>query len=86
MSERRLRTQLTDALALIAAQRPDVHAIAIGKVSETGDTPHQRKYQRDQKVREGKRRDVERHPLVVELIERFGGTLGVIEIEDDKPY
>jgi len=82
VSERRLQSQLTGALALVAAQRPDVREIVIGKVQDTVDTPHQRKYQREQKVREGKRKDVERHPLVVELLERFGGTLGVIEIDD----
>jgi len=84
VSERRLQSKLADVQALIAAQRRDVRDIAIGKVQDASGTPHQRKYQRDQKGREAKRREVERHPLVVELIERFGGTLGVIEIDEDK--
>ena len=82
VSEQRLQAKLPAALALVAAQRPDVRDIVIGKVQDASDTPHQRKYQREQKVREGKRKDVERHPLVVELLERFGGTLGVIEVDD----
>jgi len=85
VSEKRLQAKLRDAVALVSAQRPDVSDVTIGKVQDTIDTPHQRKYQREQKVREGKRKDVERHPLVVELLERFGGTLGVIEVDDDKP-
>ena len=44
----------------------------------------ERRLERVRKVYEAKRRDVEKHPLVVELLERFGGTLGAIEVEDDR--
>jgi DNA polymerase-3 subunit gamma/tau len=84
VTTQRLMGRIKDIETLVSAQRPDVTRVEIGRVGEVANTPHQRRLERERKVYEAKRRDVEKHPLVVELLERFGGTLGAIEVEDDR--
>jgi len=80
ITERRLVAKLDVIESLVTAQRPDIRRIRVGKVEAIANTPHLRKSERQFQAQEQRRRDVERHPLVVELLERFGATLGPIEL------
>ncbi|MFO0745334.1 MAG: DNA polymerase III subunit gamma/tau [Myxococcota bacterium] len=83
VTEKRLLNGLKAIDELIRAQRPDVRSVRIIKVGKVEDTPRMRKNARDEAERENKRKDIERHPLVLEIMTRFGGTLAGIDIPSE---
>ncbi len=82
VTEKRLLAKLSDISSLVKALRPEVQQVRIGRVSAVANTPHMRRAERRSRAEEARRRDVEKHPLVLELIERFGATLSFVEVED----
>ncbi len=82
VTEKRLLSKLDDIAALVRALRPEVKQVRIGRVSTVANTPHMRRAERRTRAEEARRRDVEKHPLVLDLIERFGATLSFVEVDD----
>jgi len=82
VSEKRIQGAVRSIEELVRAQRPDVRALRVLKVDKVEDTPRMRKNARDEAARDQKRKDLEHHPLVLEIVQRFGGTLADVEIQD----
>ncbi len=47
------------------------------------DSPYQRRRGREEKARETLRKDLEAHPLVADIVNRFSGKLSYIELDDE---
>ncbi|MCC6621471.1 MAG: DNA polymerase III subunit gamma/tau [Deltaproteobacteria bacterium] len=82
VTQKRLQAGLLAVEELVRAQRPDVVGVRLAKVERVEDTPRMRKNARDEAEREQRRKELERHPLVLEIVERFGGTLAEIRVQD----
>ncbi|MFT7583057.1 MAG: hypothetical protein ACI9MR_004743, partial [Myxococcota bacterium] len=61
-----------------------VVALNIETIEEIDDTPFKRRAERAQREREGKRRELETHPLVMDLIERFDGELLAVRLDEEE--
>jgi hypothetical protein len=87
----------SDASATRAAARLDQIRVALASwidadtvieiVVDTAldDTPHTREMARQQAAREAKRQEIADHPLVRQVVERFGGTLERVRLYDAPP-
>ena len=78
------RTRSSESLLVEALeQRTDgIHGVLLRDdlTEELVDTPYRRRQQREERAREARRRDLEKHPLVMDVIERFGATLERIDL------
>jgi hypothetical protein len=87
-SLRRARASEASLVELLAqyADGPSAVRFVEQVVDDLSDTPFRRRQARAAQAREQQRRDLEAHPLVRDVVDRFGGALAHIELyKDDAP-
>jgi len=82
VTHKRVAASLDDITLLVSELCPLVTTIALHKVEEVSESPHQRRVEALRAKRERLRTELETHPLIVALQDRLGGVLGAVELAE----
>ena len=84
-SAAQVRAREADVVAYLQAAFPWVEGLRVAEdAAAAADSPMARRRERETRAREQRRRDLEGHALVRDVLDRFGGQLVRVELEGDE--